>query len=72
MAKKKITPAEPIKLRTPSTRKNRIAIMLNDEELKALNRFIATYKVKNKSRFMRETLMSTILKKFDEDHPTLF
>lgn len=72
MAKKKTSPAEPIKQRTTSTRKNRIAIMLNDEELKALNRFIATYKVKNKSRFMRETLMSTILKKFDEDHPTLF
>jgi hypothetical protein len=71
MAKKK-TPAEPIKQRTPATRKNRIAIMLNDDELKALNRFIATYKVKNKSRFMRETLMSTILKKFEEDHPTLF
>lgn len=72
MAKKKTTPAEPVKQRTPSTRKNRVAIMLNDEELKALNRFVTTYKVKNKSRFMRETLMSTILKKFDEDHPTLF
>lgn len=72
MAKKKISPAEPVKQRTTSTRKNRVAIMLNDEEMKALNRFITTYKIKNKSRFMRETLMGTILRKFEEDHPTLF
>ncbi len=70
MAKKK-TLVE-VKPRPVMTRKNRVSIMLNDEELKALNRFIATYKIKNKSRFIRETLMTTILKKFDEDHPTLF
>jgi hypothetical protein len=69
---KKKTTKEPIKQRTTSTRKNRVAFMLNDEEMKALNRFITTYKVKNKSRFVRETLMTTILKRFEEDHPTLF
>ncbi|MDR3706502.1 MAG: hypothetical protein P4L28_11420 [Paludibacteraceae bacterium] len=69
---KKKTTKEPIKQRTTSTRKNRVAFMLNDEEMKALNRFITTYKVKNKSRFVRETLMTVILKKFEEDHPTLF
>ncbi len=63
---------EPIKQRTASTRKNRVSIMLNDDEMKALNRFIDTYKIKNKSRFVREALMTTILKKFEEDHPTLF
>jgi len=68
---KKKTPKEPTKARV-STRKNRVAIMLNDEEMKAMNRFVSTYKIKNKSRFVRETLMTTILKKFDEDHPTLF
>jgi hypothetical protein len=30
------------------------------------------YKVKNKSKFVRETLIKTILKQFEEDHPTLF
>jgi hypothetical protein len=45
---------------------------LNDKENKALERYVAKYKVKNKSRFIRETLMFAILKKFDEDHPTLF
>ena len=46
--------------------------MLNDEEMKALNRFIERYKIKNKSRFVRETLMTNILRKMEEDHPTLF
>lgn len=68
---KKKTPKEPTKSRV-SKRKNRVAIMLNDDEMKAMNRFIETYKIKNKSRFIRETLMTAILKKFDEDHPTLF
>jgi metal-responsive CopG/Arc/MetJ family transcriptional regulator len=70
MAKKQ-QPVE-AKKRTTSTRKNRVSIMLNDEEMRALNRLISTYKIKNKSKFIRETLMTTILKKFDEDHPTLF
>jgi metal-responsive CopG/Arc/MetJ family transcriptional regulator len=68
---KKKTTKEPTKKRI-SKRKNRVAIMLNDEEMKAMNRFIETYKIKNKSRFVRETLITAILKKFDEDHPTLF
>ncbi|MBN1463594.1 MAG: hypothetical protein JXQ69_08285 [Paludibacteraceae bacterium] len=68
---KEKTTKEPTKKRI-SKRKNRVAIMLNDEEMKAMNRFIETYKIKNKSRFVRETLITAILKKFDEDHPTLF
>jgi hypothetical protein len=28
--------------------------------------------VKNHARFLRETIMYAILKKFDEDYPTLF
>jgi len=44
----------------------------NDEENRALERFMCKYKVKNKSKFIRETLMIAIIKKFEEDHPTLF
>ena len=68
---KKKKPAKPTEVRI-STRKNMLAVMLNDEEQKALTRFIERYKIKNKSRFVRETLMTTILKKMEEDHPTLF
>ena len=45
---------------------------LNEHENKALERYLIKYKVSNKSKFIRETLMHTILKKFDEDTPTLF
>ncbi|MEA4936831.1 hypothetical protein SDC9_160072 [bioreactor metagenome] len=45
---------------------------LNDYENKALERYLVKYKVSNKSKFIRETLMYAILKKFDEDTPTLF
>ena len=53
-------------------RKNRVSIMLNDSELRALNRFCDQYTVKNRSRLIRETLMRAILKRFDKDTPTLF
>lgn len=69
---KKKTKKEAVKQRTTSNRTNRLAIMLNDEEMKALSRFLEKYKIKNKSRLVRETLMKAILKKFEEDHPTLF
>lgn len=45
---------------------------LNDSENKALERYLCKYKVSNKSKFIRETLMYAILKRFDEDTPTLF
>jgi len=46
--------------------------MLNNREMKALGIFCNRYRVKNKSEFLRKTLMMTILKKFEEDHPTLW
>ncbi len=57
---------------TKEQRKNRVSIMLNDSELRALNRYCDQYTVKNRSRLIRETLMRAILKRFDKDNPTLF
>jgi len=68
MAKKNTIPAS----QRNSLRTNRQIFTLNDEENKALNRYISRYKVKNKSKFIRETLMLAIIKKMEEDHPTLF
>jgi len=68
MAKK----LKPTVIKLKSLRTHQHVFMLNDEENKALNRYISKYKVRNKSRFIRETLMFSILRKFDEDHPTLF
>ena len=68
MAKKNTIPAS----KRNSLRTNRQIFTLNDEENKALNRYITKYKVKNKSKFIRETLMLAIIRKLEEDHPTLF
>jgi len=53
-------------------RKNRHSILFNNLEMKAIEAYCSKYKVENKSRFMRETIIIEILKKFDEDYPTLF
>ena len=47
-------------------------VSLNDIENKVLNRYLKKYNIKNKSKFIRETLITSILKKFEEDTPTLF
>ena len=46
--------------------------MLNDSELRALERYCEKYSVRNRSRFVRETLMRAVLKQFEKDTPTLF
>jgi hypothetical protein len=68
MAKKNSTPLS----QRNTLRTHRQIFTLNDEENKALNRYISKYKIQNKSKFIRETVMIAIIKKFEEDHPTLF
>ena len=46
--------------------------MLNSREMRALNIYCQRYRIKNKSRLLRETIMNAILEKFDEDLPSLF
>ena len=53
-------------------RKNRVSIMLNDSEMRALERYCNQYIVSNRSKLIRETLVRNILKRFDTDSPTLF
>ena len=53
-------------------RAHRISILLNDREQRALDRFCDRYMVTNRSRLIRETLMRAILKKIENDQPTLF
>jgi len=55
-----------------SLRTHKYVFTLNEEENRALNRYVEKYKVQNRSRFIRETLMTTIIRKLEEDHPTLF
>lgn len=53
-------------------REHRVSILLNESERRALERFCNKYGVANRSRLIRETLMRAILKKMDNDQPTLF
>ena len=53
-------------------RTNRLSVMLNNREMKALGVYCSRYRIKNKSEFFRETVMKYILKRFEEEHPTLW
>lgn len=52
-------------------RVHKVTFMLNDEEHKAVKRYLSRYKIENKSRWYRETILSHILKTLEEDYPTL-
>ncbi|PKP06264.1 MAG: hypothetical protein CVU10_01490 [Bacteroidetes bacterium HGW-Bacteroidetes-5] len=58
--------------REASVRKHRKTILFNDKELEAIDIYCKKYKVKSKTKFCREAIISAILKQFDEDHPKLF
>lgn len=68
MAKKKLSPTT----KRNTVRTHRHAFTLNDDENRVLNRYIAKYKITNKTKFIREMLMITIIRKLEEDHPRLF
>jgi len=53
-------------------RNNRLSLMLNNREARALGIYCSRYRVRNKSEFLRETIMKAILKRFDDEHPTLW
>lgn len=55
-----------------SKRQHKRTIAFNDKEIKVIEQFINKYKIKNKSKFFRESIITTILQKTEEDHPTLF
>jgi hypothetical protein len=53
-------------------RVNRLSVMLNNREMRALSVYCNRFRIKNKSEFLRETIMTAILKRFDDEHPSLF
>jgi hypothetical protein len=53
-------------------RRNRLSLMLNNREMRALSIYCNRYRVKNKSEFLRSTIMKAILKRFEDEHPTLW
>ncbi len=53
-------------------RAHRTSFMLNEKEKEAIDLYCKKNKIRNKSKFMRETLMRTVMDHFLEDYPTLF
>jgi hypothetical protein len=53
-------------------RVHRKSILFNKKEINAINNYCKKYKIKNRSKLMRELIISSILQKFDEDYPSLF
>ncbi|MDR0699200.1 MAG: hypothetical protein LBG28_08300 [Tannerella sp.] len=53
-------------------REHRVAFMLNDTEYNAIERHLRKYKITNKSKWYRRTILSHIWKVMEEDYPTLF
>jgi hypothetical protein len=51
---------------------NRTSLLFNRREQEAIELYCEKYKIRNRSKFMREAIMTEILKRFDEDYPTLF
>lgn len=40
--------------------------------MRALGIYCSRYRIRNKSEFFRETIMKAILKRFEDEHPTLW
>ena len=61
-----------IPTREKLVRKHKITFMLNDKEMEAIENYLSRYRIKNKSRFYRETIVRHILKQMEKDTPELF
>jgi hypothetical protein len=53
-------------------RSSKKSLAFNEKELSVINGFCKKYKITNQSKFMRETIITAILQKYDEDYPSLF
>jgi hypothetical protein len=51
---------------------NRQSILFNERELKAIDHYCDRFKIDNRSKFMREAIISEVLKKFEDNYPTLW
>ena len=51
---------------------NRTSLLFNGREKEAIDLYCEKYKISNRSKFMREAILTEVLRRFDEDYPTLF
>lgn len=53
-------------------RKQRMVCLMSEDELRIVDSYLKKYKITNKARWLRETVLTFIRQKMDEDYPTLF
>lgn len=53
-------------------RRQRMVCLMSEDELRLVNRYLDKYRITNKSRWLRETVLMFIHKKMEDDYPTLF
>ena len=56
----------------PGPRTERVAVLLTKDEKRMIENYLDKYHISNRSRWMRETLMHSILQNLELDYPTLF
>ena len=61
-----------VPVREKLVRKHKITFMHNDKEMEAIENYLSRYRIRNKSRFYRETIVRHILKQMEKDTPELF
>lgn len=53
-------------------RTHKVSFMLNEQEHKVVCKYLSKYKITNRSRWFRETIMTHVIKTLEDDYPTLF
>jgi hypothetical protein len=56
----------------PMARNKGLHFLLNDDEYGLICAYIKRYKITNRSRWIRETVIAHVLKTLEKDYPTLF
>ena len=53
-------------------RKHRMVGLMSEEEIRIVDAYLKKYRITNKARWLRETVLTLIHRKMEEDYPTLF
>ena len=53
-------------------RKQRMVCLMSEEEVQIVDRYLKKYQIKNKARWLRETILAFIHQNMEDDYPTLF
>ncbi len=55
-----------------SKRERRMVCLMSNEEVQLVEGYLKKYRITNKSRWIRETVLTFVRRKMGEDYPTLF